>query len=127
MKCNEPTPSVDEYWFGIATAAAAGSGCTRRKIGAVLVSRFNRVLGLAPNGLDGQGTCPRGALSYEQAPANSGYAETGCVAIHAEMKVLRQVSTGKFGSTMYVTCEPCPECQRVLNVFGIKWKFPQEG
>lgn len=122
-------PGWDEWALGLATAVAARADCTRRQVGAVLLDPDHRVVGAGYNGYpSGQpgclsnGACPRGRLGYDQVPAGAPYtAGDGlCGAIHAEENAVAWADRAvRAGATLYVTDEPCPNCQRFLTGAGI--------
>lgn len=122
-------PSWDEYALGIAFAVAERADCTRRKVGAVVLGPDHRVLGTGyngyPAGKPGCGTdggCPRGRQSYDAVPASASYTSGAgtCGALHAEENaVLHLDRQQRLGATIYVTDEPCPNCQRFLAGAGV--------
>lgn len=124
MACDEPVPSAQEIWLEMSTVIAKGSRCTRRQIGCVLV-RDGQVLGVAHNGPQPESRspyhCPRGALSYEEQPADVNYEQTGCLELHAEELALSRATTNPRGATLYINTEPCPRCARMLAVVGVNW------
>lgn len=69
------------------------------------------------------GECPRGLASDEEAPGyhqpNPSSYDIGagsCIAIHAEQNALLRASWDEMvGATLYVTCEPCPGCKRMIT------------
>lgn len=129
-------PSWDEYFLGIAEAVAARADCTRRKVGAVLVTD-GQVVSTGYNGTvdAGQpgclsGACPRGQKSYEEVPEFTSYAigdVGGCIAVHAEFNAMDQaVARGLTlrGSTIFVTCQPCEWCAGTMKSLGVAFVFP---
>lgn len=130
-------PGWDEYWLGVAAAISQRADCTRRAVGAVVVQR-NRLVSTGYNGAPaGQpgcltaGACPRGRLSYDEAPAMSSY-DTGpsaCIAVHAEANALLYADRADAAaSVVYVTDEPCPGCRRLLaaaRVLRVVWPSGQ--
>lgn len=103
-------------------SARSLADCTRRQVGAVLVSPegfavasgYNRM----PSGSCSLGECPRGRLSYDELPASSAY--TGnCTAVHAERMALRRAGERAQGATCYVTATPCPWCADALALAGV--------
>lgn len=122
-------PTWDEWALGIATAVASRADCTRRKVGAVILGPDHRVLSTGYNGYPpGQpgcltdGACPRGRRTYDEIPASSPYVEVAeaCQALHAEENAVLHLPSGaRLGATVYVTDEPCPNCQRFLAGAGI--------
>jgi dCMP deaminase len=124
-----PRPSWDEWALGVAAAVAARADCTRRKVGAVLLGPDRRIVGAGyngyPAGLPGclsAGACPRGRLGYDQVQASSSYTDGPgvCGAIHAEENAVMYTDrAARVGAVLYVTDEPCPNCQRFLAGSGI--------
>lgn len=122
-------PPWDEYFLEGAEWAALRADCTRRSVGAILVKEDRTVVSTGYNGAEPggpsclKGECPRGLKTREELP---GYADPGatsydigagaCVAIHAEQNCLLRASwSEQLGSTLYVNCEPCPGCWRMIK------------
>ena len=115
-------PNWDEYFLSIAKAVATRSTCRRRQVGAVLTID-NRIVATGYNGSATRqghcvdGYCPRGLLSYGEKPAYSGdYSD--CTATHAEINAFNSFlaygntyETMSREMTLYVTDEPCGECE----------------
>lgn len=140
-------PSEHEWAFLVALAISTRGECTRRQVGAVIVDAQNRIVGAGyngtyrggPNCLDG--ACPRAASGVE---SGSSY-DTGpgaCIAVHAELNALLDVSDRKRleSSEMYITAAPCDGCLKILrntqiyrvlwldeegNVNALVWPFPR--
>ena len=118
--------------------------CTRRKVGALIVGPDKRFLGMGYNGgRPGgpsclAGDCPRGrhgrdftrygyclcgnAWPCPDAVAPGSSYDTGpgaCIGTHAEDNAVDDAKTkghGRMpGSVMYVTCEPCEGCVRMVR------------
>lgn len=126
-------PGWDDYFLGIAEAVAARADCTRRRVGAVIV-KDHRIVSTGYNGaLPEQpgclsGACPR---ATSDVPHGSSY-DTGpgmCIAVHAEANALLYADRDKCeGATMYLTCEPCDGCQRLIWAAGIstvRYPYPE--
>lgn len=136
-------PSWDEYFLGIADAVAARADCTRRAVGAVIV-KGNRIVSTgyngAPAGSQGclEGACPRGrhypveeegVLVHlcgcggiwpcpEYARPMTAY--DNCISVHAEANALLYADRDKCeGAVMYLTCEPCNDCKKLISASGI--------
>lgn len=117
-------PGWDDYFLGIAAAVAARADCTRRQVGAVIVdSDTRRILSAGYNGAPpGQpgclsdGACPRGQASYDQVPAFTSYADGAgaCIAVHAEANALLWAHARVADATLYITCEPCADCRKLI-------------
>lgn len=128
---NSSRPSWDEYFLALAGTASLRADCLRRKCGAVLVSRDNRVISTgyngAPSGAFGclsDNACPRGQMSYEEVKAFSSYAN--CIAFHAEKNaILWCPPEERYGTRLYVNQPPCPDCRVFAAACGVKeiiWK-----
>ena len=117
-------PSWDEWGLGLARQIATRADCTRRQVGAVIMTPDRSVVATgyngAPAGVSGclsAGACPRGRMSSEQVAPGSSY-DTGagaCHALHAEQNALLRASWDQMkGSTLYITDEPCDGCARMI-------------
>ena len=116
-------PSEDEYYLGLAAAVSARGECLRRQVGCVIV-KDRRVVSTGYNGAPpGEASCLQGACprASSQHPHGSGYAETGCVAIHAETNaIIRGDWLAMQGATAYISCPPCTQCAPLLRAAGIE-------
>lgn len=137
-------PDWDPYFLGIAAAVAARADCSRRQVGAVIV-RDHRIVATgyngAPAGRPGclAGACPRGR-HYQVIRETPGCAcgqpwpcalavpefsqyEAGpgaCISIHAEANALLYADRTRCeGGTIYVTCEPCAWCLKLIDGAGV--------
>lgn len=115
-------PTVDEYYLGIAQAVAARGECTRRKVGAVIVLN-DSVVGTGFNGAPpGEPSCLEGACprARKDVVSGIGYAETGCVVIHAEVNAIIRAGRERcLGATLYVTDDCCEMCAPLVRAAGI--------
>lgn len=117
-------PTWDEWGLAIAKAVSLRADCSRRQVGAVIVTPDHRILSTgyngAPEGMPGclEGACPRG--QSDAAPGSSYDTGAGtCIALHAEQNALLQAERIKIaGSTVYITDEPCTGCWRMLSGSG---------
>jgi len=118
----QPRPSWDAYFMQIAHLVATRATCPRRSVGAVLV-RDKRILATGYNGApSGLPHCPDLGPTHEW--------PTGCLraghcirALHAEQNALLQaakIGVACDGATIYVTCQPCNACAKMLINAGIK-------
>ena len=114
--------SWDEYFLGLAQAAATRSNCVRRQVGAVLVAgRHIRATGYngPPSGYGhcDAGACPRGS-SVE--PLGDPPVYENCVAIHAEANALLFSSPeDRASATLYTTAAPCFSCAKLIANAGV--------
>ncbi|QNE75339.1 hypothetical protein F0344_12565 [Streptomyces finlayi] len=124
-------PTWDTWALGIAGAVATRADCTRSQVGAVLLSRKHRVLGVGYNGLPAgipgcasAGNCPRGQLSTAECARDTDY--FNCSATHAERNTIENaieqgVDPSEFPTaTLYVTRKPCPACSTLITSAGIR-------
>lgn len=113
-------PSWDAWALGLAEAVATRADCSRRQVGAVLLTPDRTVVATGYNGAaSGErgclaGGCPR---AYSTVAPGSSY-DTGpgaCVAIHAEQNALLRASwAAQAAATLYVTQQPCVGCHRMI-------------
>jgi len=128
---SEAKPSWDDYFLGMARAAARRSSCQRSKVGAVVVAPDNTIRGTgyndAPPGKPGCESCPHRDSNLP--PGSSAYSK--CVAVHAEANALLDAGKAQaMGSTLYVTRLPCDNCQKLIEAAGIArvvWPVQVEG
>lgn len=114
-------PDWDVYFMQIAHLVATRATCPRRSVGALLV-RDRRILCTGYNGApQGLKHCPEGGPDHEW--------PTGCMraghcirTLHAEQNAILQaakIGVSCDGSTMYVTCQPCNGCAKMIVNAGI--------
>lgn len=109
-------PSKDQYWMNIAREVGTRATCTRRKVGAVLVSGSKRIVSTGYNGApEGLPHCLDIGCDME-----GGH----CVrTIHAEANVLIQAGhdgSSTLGATLYTAASPCRNCMGLIINAGIK-------
>lgn len=123
----------DENYLNIARAAAGRADCSRRQVGAVIVSD-DRIVSVGRNGSPPggksclKGECPRGLSNVE--PGSSYDTGPGtCIALHAEQNaVMRAAWDDMQGATMYLTDKPCEGCWRTIQGSGlarVTWATPE--
>ncbi len=110
-------PSWHQTFMRIAEELSERSTCIRRQVGAVLVDRNNRVLGVGYNGAPpGQPHCEELGCLRQELEVPSGQRHEICRAVHAEINALlwsrRPDEPG--GCTLYVTEQPCSICARII-------------
>lgn len=123
----------DEYGIEIARTMALRADCTRRQIGAVLMTADHSIVATGYNGgwAGGpsclKGECPRGRLTMEQLASDSDYSSGvgTCIALHAEWNVLLRASWEEMKeSTLYITDEPCHLCWTLIRgtpILSVVW------
>jgi dCMP deaminase len=107
--------SKDEYFMNIAIEVARRSTCTRRQIGAIVVSDVGEIKSTGYNGNPrGLPHCEAIGCIRDKLGIPSGTRLETCTAVHAEQNALIQAGTNARGSTMYSTIVPCPICARMI-------------
>ncbi|MBV6489787.1 MAG: dCMP deaminase family protein [Fimbriimonadaceae bacterium] len=115
-------PSWDEYFMQIAHLVKTRATCPRRQVGAVIV-RERRILATGYNGAPrGLQHCPEGGPEHDWP---RGCMKAGhCIrSLHAEQNALLQaamIGIACQGATMYVTCQPCNTCAKMIINAGIE-------
>lgn len=124
----DPRPTWDEWGLALAKTVALRADCSRRQVGAVLMTPDHAIVATgyngAPSGAPGcltAGACPRGLSDV--LPGSSYDTGAGaCIALHAEQNALLRASReDQFGSTLYITDEPCEGCRRMIAGTPIAW------
>ncbi|MHC4870613.1 MAG: deoxycytidylate deaminase [Planctomycetota bacterium] len=122
-------PGWDNYFMTIAREVSTRSTCTRRKVGAVLVSG-KRILSTGYNGAPRNVRhCSETGCLREQMNVPSGERHELCRGLHAEMNALLQAAEHGVrieGATIYCTNQPCSLCAKMLINVGVKKIFIAE-
>ena len=107
--------SKDYYFMNIAIEVARRSTCTRRQIGAIVVSDVGAIKSTGYNGNPrGLSHCEETGCIRDKLKIPSGTRLETCTAVHAEQNALIQAGTDARNSTMYSTIVPCPICARMI-------------
>lgn len=115
-------PPWDEYFMDIAHLVATRATCPKRQVGAVIV-RDRRILCTGYNGAPtGLPHCPEDGQKHDWP---KGCLRAGhCIrALHAEQNALLQAAklgVATDGAEIYVTCQPCNACAKMLVNAGIQ-------
>lgn len=129
-------PDWTTYFLNIAQAVAERADCRRRRVGAVIVGRDNRIVSTgfngAPAGRPGclEGACPRGLLSFEELQSYASYDEGPgrCISSHAEANAIIYADWARMqGASLYCTEEPCNRCRITIEaagIFRVAWPSP---
>ncbi len=107
-------PSWDEYFMRIAKEVATRATCPRRSVGAVIVLD-RRILTTGYNG------APHGLAHCTEVGCKmvDGHCQR---ALHAEQNAILQAALNGVstrGATVYVTCQPCNVCAKMIINAGI--------
>jgi dCMP deaminase len=115
-------PSWDSYFRQIAHLVATRATCPRRSVGALIV-RDKRILATGYNGAPrGLPHCPPGGPEHDW-PEGCMYAGHCIRSLHAEQNALLQaamIGVACEGATVYVTCQPCNSCAKMMINAGIR-------
>lgn len=107
--------SKDEYFMNIAHEVSRRSTCTRRQIGAIVVSDVGEIKSTGYNGNPrGLPHCEETGCIRDKLKIPSGTRMETCTAVHAEQNALIQAGTNAQGATLYSTIIPCPICARMI-------------
>ncbi len=107
--------SKDHYFMNIAIEVSRRSTCTRRQIGAIIVSDVGEIKSTGYNGNPrGLPHCSEIGCIRDKLGIPSGTRLETCTAVHAEQNALIQAGTNARGSTLYSTIVPCPICARMI-------------
>ena len=116
-------PSWDEVWMEMADAISKRSRCSRAQIGAVVVSKDQRISSTGYNGpaasLDVEGDC------IDWCPRAQGLTTLdntydACPSIHSEANALLYVDRSRVeGGTIYITDVACLQCAKLVSNSGV--------
>ena len=107
--------SKDEYFMNIAEEVSRRSTCTRRQIGAIVVSDVGEIKSTGYNGNPrGLPHCEDIGCIRDKLKIPSGTRLETCTAVHAEQNALIQAGTNARNGTLYSTIVPCPICARMI-------------
>lgn len=124
-----PRPNWDETWLSVARTIARRSLCSRDKVGAVVVSRSNRLLetgfngppsGFQHNDQSCISWCKRSLMAQQSVSHGLALDYTDCPALHAEANALmRGDRVAREGGTIYVTSHVCMGCAKLIANSGL--------
>lgn len=110
-------------WMDVAVSVSKRSKCSRRQVGAVIVSKDNRILSTGYNGpARGLYDTSKSCVDFcPRAQKNANTTDYGnCISIHAEANALLYSDYNKQqGSTIYTTSFPCWDCAKLISNSGI--------
>ena len=109
--------SWDEYFMGIALLSAQRSKDPNTQVGACIVNREKKIIGVGYNGF------PTGCSDEKLPWSREGeFLETKYPYIcHAELNaILNSISRDLSGATVYVALFPCNECAKAIIQSGIR-------
>jgi dCMP deaminase len=116
-------PSWDDVWMDVAETVARRSLCSRAQVGAVIVSRDQRISATGYNGPAANWPEPGSCINWcPRAQGKTALDNTydTCPAIHAEANALLYVNRSHVeGGTIYVTGACCMQCAKLVSNSGI--------
>lgn len=112
--------SWDNVWLDVARAVAQRSLCTRRQVGAVIVTANNRPVSTGYNGPPAGLELTSPCRTFCPRATNKTESYDNCVAIHAEANALLFASRSQYeGGTIYVTHLCCYGCAKLIANSGL--------
>ena len=108
--------SWDDYFMGVAKLSSMRSKDPSTQVGAVIVNRKNRIVGIGYNGF------PIGIDDDVYPWENEGtFLNTKYpYVVHAEPNAILNSTVSLENTTLYVTLFPCHECAKLIIQSGIK-------
>lgn len=126
MSAVEQRPTWDEYFLMLAKLAATRSTCLAIPVGAVIV-KDRQVLATGYNGPPSKSAhCSDQGFCYYGLERCGGGSGKPSRAIHAEANAIAQAARHGIatnGASIYVTCEPCISCLKLIISAGIAEVF----
>ena len=105
-------PNWDDYFMRLAYMAATRATCSRKHVGAIIVSPDMRVVATGYNG------APSGQPSCDEV-GHEIYMEHCIRTIHSEANAISFAGHFASGCTIYCTCIPCYDCAKLIVNAGI--------
>ena len=123
MTSSIPRPDWDATWIAVAKTIAQRSLCTRDKVGAVVVSKTNRLLETGYNSPPAgfqhdELPCTQWCVRAQGGPLDKDY--SSCPSLHAEANaLLRGDRAAREGGMIYVTSHVCMGCAKSIANSGL--------
>ena len=116
-------PTWDEIWMQVADAISRRSRCSRAQIGAVVVSKDQRISSTGYNGPASLFPTEKECIAWcPRAQGLTALDNTydSCPSIHAEANALLYVDRSRVeGGTIYITDAACYQCAKLISNSGI--------
>jgi len=109
--------SWDEYFMGIALLSGMRSKDPNTQVGACIVDKDNKIVGIGYNGFPIG--CSDDSLPWERESDNYNDTKYPYV-VHAEANAILNSTKDLHGSRIYVGLFPCNECAKLIIQSGIK-------
>jgi len=107
-------PNIHQYYIDMAFIAASRAGCPKRKVGAIITDKNNRVLSIGYN------SPPRNLPTCFEVPCGAGIDDNPCIAAHAEIAALTACRSIQEAHNIYITCSPCVDCTKAVMTTPIQ-------
>ena len=114
--------SWEEYFINIALLSSLRSKDPKKKVGACIVSKDNRILSVGYNGFPNN--CKDEEFPWEK--SDDLYESKLAYVVHAEANAILNFRGDRSqleGSSIYVTLFPCNECAKFIIQSGIKYVY----
>ncbi len=113
---NQNYISWDEYFMGVALLSSMRSKDPNTQVGACIVNKNKRIVGIGYNGLPFG--CSDDCFPWER---SGEYLDTKYpYVVHAEPNAILNATNDLTNSTIYVSLFPCNECMKLIIQSGIK-------
>ncbi len=110
--------SWDEYFMGVALLSSYRSKDPNTKVGACIVNKKNRIVGIGYNGFPYG--CEDSIYPWDNAKDKKFLDTKYPYVVHAEPNAILNSSEPLEGATLYVSLFPCNECAKLIIQSGIK-------
>ena len=106
----------DTYFMGVAILSSMRSKDPNTKVGACIVNKAKRIIGIGYNGFPFG--CSDDAFPWDR---DKGFLDSKYpYVVHAEPNAILNSSSSLEGATIYVTLFPCHDCTKLIIQAGIK-------
>jgi len=117
--------SKEQWAMMLAEVTAQRATCSRRKVGCVILDKYNRIIATGYNGT------PSGRPHCIDHPCSGASCVSGtgldvCEAIHAEQNALMQCPNVYQELVVYTTTFPCMHCLKMLMNTGMRALYYKE-
>ncbi len=110
--------SWNQYFMGVAVLSSKRSKDPNTQVGACIVNKNKRIIGIGYNGLPFG--CEDSEYPWENDKDLNELDTKYPYVVHAEPNAILNATTSLEGATIYVTLFPCNECAKLIIQSGIK-------
>ena len=101
-------PNKDDYYMALAFVSAERAGCPKRKVGAVITDKQDRILSVGYN------SPARHLPTCTEVFCGAGIEGNVCISPHAEQSAITTCRDIQSAKTIYITCSTCTECTKLI-------------